>query len=847
MSEPQEMAKAYEPAAHEASIYKRWEDSGYFAPEKLPGKRKTPFTIMMPPPNRTGTLHVGSATGIALQDLVIRFERMRGKKTLWLPGTDHAAIATQVKVEQMLINGGMKDPRRELGREKFIAKVVEYAEQSGKTIVMQTRKMGASCDWSRMAYTLDAPRNRAVNAMFQMMREDGLIERGFRVVNWDPQFQTTLSDDEVESKEVKARLVTFTYDKEFPIAISTTRPETKFGDTAVAVHPADARYEKFVGKTFSPVFCGKKLHITVIADKAVDPSFGTGALGVTPAHSMIDADMAERHGLTTVQVIGTDGRMLPEVGKSFAGLTVVEARTKIEAQLADDGLLKSVEEVPQNLPVAERGGAPVEQLPLKQWFVRVNKPFKLRQATLGKWKKGATATLKELMIAAVQSEQIDILPEQFKKIYFHWIDNLRDWCISRQIWYGHRIPVWYKKTVIASEAKQTHGDEMRIGTDSPGAGWEQDPDTLDTWFSSGMWTFSTLGWPEKTDDLKTFHPTDLMETGRDIIFFWVARMILMSAYALGEIPFKTVYLHGLVRDERGRKMSKSLDNIIDPVDVSNTYGTDAVRLSLVIGTTPGMDTRVGEAKIAGFRNFTNKLWNIGRYVSRLKTQDSRLKKSVADKWILSRLATVTNDVTKQLEKHAFSAAGELLREFTWNDFADWYVEIHKREGNDVVLRKVFETLLRLWHPLMPFVTETLHQELGGNDLLMVAEWPKGGKRDAKAEKEFGKFQEVVDSIRAMHASQGTSPGNVIAAVMDAGSLELALKNLRPVVDTKKERDRLKKEFTEVEKFIALIEGRIGNKDFIARAPAQVVAAEREKLAEATERRTKLKSQLAGLR
>jgi valyl-tRNA synthetase len=357
-----------------------------------------------------------------------------------------------------------------------------------------------------------------------------------------------------------------------------------------------------------------------------------------------------------------------------------------------------------------------------------------------------------------------------------------------------------------------------------------------------MWTFSTLGWPEKTMDLKTFHPTDLMETGRDIIFFWVARMILMSAYALGEIPFKNVYLHGLVRDEQGRKMSKSLDNIIDPVDVADKYGTDAVRLSLVIGTTPGMDTRVGDAKIAGFRNFTNKLWNIGRYVQ-TKAENRKPKSSVADKWILSRLATVTAEVTKQLEQHSFSAAGELLREFTWNDFADWYVEIHKREGNDVVLRQVFETLLSMWHPYMPFVTEVLWQQSGHDDLLMVAEWPKGGKRDPKAEKEFGKFREVVDAIRAMHASQGTSPGNVIAAVMEAGSLELALKNLRPVVDAKKESDRLKKELAEVEKFIALIEGRIGNKDFTARAPAQVVAAEREKLAEAMGRREKIKSQL----
>jgi valyl-tRNA synthetase len=902
MEEQKELPKAYEAALYELALYERWEKSGYFTPENLPGKRKEPFTIVLPPPNRTGTLHLGHATMAAIEDIMIRFERMRGKKALWIPGTDHAAIATQVKVEQLLIKEGMKDPRKELGREKFLERVRKFADDSAARINEQMRRMGSSCDWTRECYTLDEKRNRAVNEMFRMMHEDGLIERGYRVVNWDPQFKTTLSDDEVLSKEVNARFATFRYDADFPIAISTTRLETKFGDTAVAVHPDDERYKGFVGKIFEPVFCGKKIKVKIVADEAVDPAFGTGALGVTPAHSMIDAEIAERHGLPMVQVIGEDAKMTAEAGKGYEGLTVVEARKKIEKELEAAGLLIKVEDIAQNLPIAERGGAPVEQIPMKQWFVRVNKPFKLRQDTLGKWKKGEEATLKQLMSEAVSSGQTKIIPERFDKIYFNWVNNLRDWCISRQIWFGHQIPVWYRTTSEGEEASNSRRDlsnteprsrlatrdDVFVGDVSPGAGWERDPDTLDTWFSSGMWTFSTLGWPEKTKDLATYHPTSVLETGYDIIFFWVARMILMSAYALGEVPFKNVYLHGLVRDEQGRKMSKSLENIIDPLDVSAKYGTDAVRLALVIGTSPGMDTRLGDEKIAGFRNFTNKLWNVGRYVARGAGQMARGKKekSVADRWILSRLDKVIEEVTQDLAAFRFSPAGEKLRDFTWTEFADWYVEIHKHEGNDAVLREVFMTLLKLWHPFMPFVTEALWSELGHEGMLMIADWPQTAKRhDEAAEKIMSSLQEVVSAIRSIRADYKVTPDKLVDVVVES---PLHAENLQPfvtaiktlgrvddlkiageiapppqaatvtvgtntisiplvgLVDLEKEKKRIQDDIVVTEKFVASVEGRLGNADFVAKAPAKVVEADKVKLADAKTKLEKLNAQLAAL-
>lgn len=866
----EDLPKAYEAKAHEDAIYQEWERSGAFKPQ---GKGD-PYCIVMPPPNRTGTLHIGHAMMLAVEDLLIRFHRMQGKRALWIPGTDHAAIATQVKVEQLLMKQGMKNPREELGREKFLEKVVEFADESATTIRNQVRKMGSSCDWSREAYTLDEERNRAVNEMFKMMYEDGIIERGYRVVNWDPQFQTTLSDDEVETKDVKAKLLTFKYDSEFPITISTTRPETKFGDTAVAVHPDDKRYKKFVGKTFEPVFCGKKLSIKVIADEAVDPEFGTGALGVTPAHSMIDAEIAERHALPTVPVIGRDGKMLEGLGE-FSGLTVVEARKKIEEHLADEGLLEKVEEVDQALPIAQRGGAAVEQLPMKQWFIRVNKKFVLRQDALGKWKKGKEATLKELMIEAVQSGQTKIVPERFDKTYFHWINNLRDWCISRQIWFGHRIPVWY------------NGDDVKVSVESPGAGWEQDPDTLDTWFSSGLWTFSTLGWPDVKEWKKNrdFHPTAVLETGYDILFFWVARMILMSTYALGEVPFKDVYLHGLVRDEQGRKMSKSLGNVLDPLDLIPKYGTDAVRLSLVMGTTPGQDTKLSEPKIEGFRNFTNKLWNISRFIL---MQIGGVKggepdpKTLADRWILARLSEVSSSVTKKIETYQFSSAGEELRDFTWGDLADWYLEIAKIEkGKEAILSHILETILKLWHPFMPFVTEHIWKTAGFEGALITAEWPRHviQKDILEGYIEFERVRDIVSTIRRLRLDSGIEPIKQIEVVITGPKdMEEQLKNISMLtratvsivsdipqgmttmpwqlgmiglnvagaVDLEKEKSKIEKEIAETEKYLASLTQKLKNKEFTSKAPEKVVGEMKAKQAEAEGKLVALKERLETL-
>lgn len=893
-----DLPKAYDAGAAEADIFRKWEDSGAFDPDRLvdlDGRYKDaePYCIVLPPPNRTGTLHIGHAKMLAIEDLLIRFYRMCGRKAYWIPGTDHAAISTQVKVEQLLIKQGIKDPRRELGREKFLEKVREYAEKSRDTIVTQCKAMGSSMDWKREKYTLDEERNKAVNAMFKMMHEDGLIERDYRLVNWDPVFRTTLSDDEVFHKETQAEFVTFTYDKDFPIRISTTRPETKFGDTAVAVHPDDVRYREFVGQTLDAVFCGKQIKVKVIADKEVDPDFGTGALGVTPAHSMIDADMAMRHGLPMVQVIGMDGRMTAEAGTEYAGLTTIEARKKIVGQIEESGCLIKKETVAQNLAVAERGGNPVEQLPMLQWWVRVNKPFELRQNTLGKWKKGERATLKELMRHAVESGQTRILPDNFEKIYFHWIDNLRDWCVSRQILFGHQVPVWYK------------GEELAVGSESPGEGWERDPDTLDTWFSSGMWTFSTLGWPDnvsvdadgdlvKTGEMADYHPTAVLETGYDILFFWVARMVLMSAYALGEVPFRDVYLHGLVRDEQGRKMSKSLDNVLDPLDLTPKYGTDAVRLALIMGTSPGMDQKLSEDKIKDFRNFTNKLWNIARYILQSTVipsdETGPSEKTLADRWIMGRSREVQDRVTKLVQDYQFSQAGDLLRDFTWGDFADWYLEVAKIEkGKDAILRHILSQLMALWHPYMPFVTEYVWKQMGEEQQLIVSEWPMPTNdgtvtTDSRDTADFESLRTLISDIRRLRSEQGVEPAAFVdvAIVADDGYRGLIEGNIAVVkqlarigkmdfadsiaqgwatavsgnatvgldvagtVDVEKEKEKIQKEIDALRPYISSTEAKLQNVEFTSKAPVKVVQGMKDKLEEAKAKFNALEQRLTGM-
>ncbi len=714
--------KPYDSESVESAVYAEWEKSGYFNPDTCVKEGVTkadaePFSIVLPPPNVTGTLHTGHAMTVAIEDAIVRYQRMRGKKTLWVPGTDHAAIATQAKVEKLLEKEGVR--KSDLTREAFLERVNTYALDSQTTILSQLRAMGASLDWSRQAFTLDDTRTQSVQTAFTRMYEAGLIYRGNRIVNWDPKGHTVISDEEVEHETRTATLYTFRYDANFPIAISTTRPETKIGDTAVAVHPDDARYKKFVGQTFSvPDFCGVPLEIRVIADGAVDPEFGTGALGVTPAHSHIDAELAATHKLPFRQVIDEHARITVG-GERLNGKKVVEAREAVVAWLKENNLLEKEEPVEQNVAVAQRSGGVIEPLPKLQWFIDVNKPFSVPGTK-------QTMTLKEWMRSVVDEKRITILPDRFEKVYYHWIDNLRDWCISRQIWYGHRIPVWYR------------GDETYVGIEAPeGTGWEQDPDTLDTWFSSGLWTFSTLGWPEETPDFKTYHPTALLETGYDILFFWVARMILMSGFMLGDIPFKTVYLHGLVRDEERRKMSKSLGNVVDPLVLTKKFGTDALRMAMIVGVGPGSDSALSEQKVLAYKKFANKLWNIARFVfdntaDAPSQQPEFLSVHTAR---IQELSALTEEITRDMEAYRLYLASEKLYHYIWHTFADIVLEEAKPmlSGGDEaakrsaqwMLGEILKTSLKLLHPFMPFITEEIWQSLPNRDraMLMVASWP----------------------------------------------------------------------------------------------------------------------------
>lgn len=727
--ENEELKKPYNPTEHEDTIYQKWEDSGFFNPDVCIEKGVTSekadyFSIVLPPPNVTGTLHMGSAFMLALEDIMIRYNRMLGKKTLWVPGTDHAAIATQSKVEKLIQKEEGKN-RFDLGREEFLKRVEKFAAENHDTIVKQTKKMGCSLDWSREAFTLDEKRNLAVKTVFKKMYDDGLIYRGYRVVNWDPKGQTTISDDEIVYEERKAMMYTFKYSADFPIAISTTRPETKVGDTAVAVHPDDPRYKKYVGQTLEVAdFAGEKLSIKIIADKEVDPEFGTGALGVTPAHSQIDWEIAERHGLPLKPVINEYARM-SVASPLLKDKKVAEAREAVAQWLRDSGLMQKEEEISQNVSTAERTGGIVEPLPKLQWFINVNKEFEYQHAEMPGIKKGEKVTLKKLMLSVIEKENIKIIPDRFEKVYTHWIGNLRDWCISRQIWYGHRVPVWYR------------GEEIYCGLESPdGEGWTQDEDTLDTWFSSGLWTFSTLGWPETSADLKNYHPTSVLETGYDILFFWVARMILMTTYAVGDIPFQKVYLHGLVRDNQGKKISKSSGNNVDPLDLIPKYSADSVRMALVVGTGPGNDSKISDEKFKAYKHFANKLWNIARFVL-ANTPDGKTERpetlSEKDEASLKEFEALAADVTADMESYRFYLAAEKLYHYVWHTFADKIIEESKNSlqsggeeaaSSQFILRHILENSLKLLHPFMPFITEKIWSLLpGSQSMLMVEKWP----------------------------------------------------------------------------------------------------------------------------
>ncbi|TSD06217.1 MAG: valyl-tRNA synthetase [Parcubacteria group bacterium Greene0714_7] len=706
----------------EEAIYTRWEESGYFNPDNLPPivtpqgteERAESFSMILPPPNVTGILHMGSALMLVIEDILIRHARMSGKKTLWIPGADSAAIATQSKVEGEIYKKEKKT-RHDLGRDELLKRIDVFVKESEKTIIEQMKRVGASLDFSRYAYTMDSARYHAVMEAFVRMYNAGLIYRGYRIVNWDPKLQTTVSDDEMDYVEES---VPFYYFKYGPFVIGTVRPETKFGDKYVVMHPDDTRYSEWKhGQTFDLEWINGPITATIIKDKAADMEMGSGVMTITPAHSVVDFEIAKRHGLDIEQVIDDRGLLLPIAGE-FQGSHIKKARPLIIEKLKAKGLIDKIDEkYVHNIATNSRGGGTIEPQVKRQWFVGVNAEFE---------KNGKKTTLRKMMRETVESKAVDITPERYEKTYFHWIDNLRDWCISRQIWFGHRIPVWYR------------GEETYVGAVAPeGAGWEQDPDTLDTWFSAGLWTFSTLGWPNTTKDLKTFHPTSILETGYDILFFWVARMILMSGFLLDEVPFKKVYLHGLVRDGQGRKISKSLGNNIDPLDMAAKYGMDAVRVSLIAGMAPGTDSKISEEKIRGYKNFANKIWNIARFVLENgggNTQDAPYTRE--DTQIAIEVADMAKSVSENIEKFRIDLAFDILYHFIWHRFADEIIEASKpilkganekeKASRQKLLYETLNHFLRLLHPFMPFVTEEIWTYLPQKEtkLLMVAPWPK---------------------------------------------------------------------------------------------------------------------------
>jgi valyl-tRNA synthetase len=723
------LLKPYSPNETETRVYKMWEDSGLFSPEVAVDKGYTKpdsptFTIVMPPPNVTGVLHMGHGLAIGLEDIMVRYKRMRGLRTLWIPGTDHAAIATQTKVEKEIIKKEGKS-RHDFGREEFLKRVEVFAQSSHDTIASQIRSLGASCDWSREAFTLDKDRNLAVRTAFKKMYEDGLIYRGDRIVNWDPKGQTTIADDEIVYVEETTK---FYYLKYGPFIIGTARPETKFGDKYVVMHPDDRRYQKYKhGDKLTVEWINGHIEATIIKDPSIDMEFGTGVMTITPWHSVVDFDLAEKYKLDKEQIIDQFGRLLPVAGE-FAGIKIKEAREKIIEKLKTKGLVDKVEDYTHNIATAERSGGIVEPQIMKQWFVDVNKSFVLKKSKLATIASGDTTTLKDIMRKSVESGQIEIIPEYFNKTYFHWIENLRDWCISRQIWYGHRIPVWYR------------GDEIYCDVEAPKeSGWEQDPDTLDTWFSSALWTFSTLGWPEKTKDLEIYHPTSILETGYEILFFWVARMILMSGYHLGEIPFAKVYLHGTVRDNKGRKMSKSLDNGIDPIDIARDYGTDAGRMALIVGTAPGTDSKISNEKLKAYKHFSNKVWNIARFVlSNTEDLDYDKKPNLTEENLetITQMNAVISDITEDMENLRFHLASEKIYHYVWHIFADDIIEKSKepifkgtkdaQQSAKWMIYHILMTTLKTLHPFMPFITEEIWTYMPHHKdrpLLMVESWP----------------------------------------------------------------------------------------------------------------------------
>jgi valyl-tRNA synthetase len=895
------LPKAYDFSITEQRLYEWWGKNGYFKPANDPNQpgfdaSKKPFVISIPPPNVTGELHLGHAMFVSMEDLMIRYHRMKGEPTLWVPGIDHAGIATQLQVEKLLATEGLK--REELGREEFLRRTWAWKEKYGGIITRQIRRLGASCDWDRQRFTLDPGLSKSVREAFVRLFEKGLIYRGPRMINWSPGLRTAVSDLEVEYSQEPGFLYYFKYrladnpDEFIPVA--TTRPETILGDTAVAVHPEDPRYQKFVGRKVVVPMLGRE--IPVIADDYVDREFGTGALKITPGHDPNDYQIGQRHNLPTISMLDTAARVSPNMGP-YSGMDRFVARKALWKDMAEHGLVIKEEPYTLNVPRSQRGGEIVEPMVSTQWFVRIQ-------------------PLADAGLEAVRDGRIRIVPERFTKVYYNWLENIQDWCISRQLWWGHRIPVWYCQAcgeVIVSREDPTYCPKCS------GSHLEQDPDVLDTWFSSGLWPFSTLGWPEETPDYKYFYPTSVLETGYDILFFWVARMIMDGLEFTGQAPFNTVYLHGLIRDEHGQKMSKTKGNVIDPLGVMDELGTDALRFTLLVGSTPGNDMNLSIKKVEANRNFANKVWNAGRFVIGALPQAPREAAAapqwtLADRWIQARLADLVRSVERLFANYQFGEAGRQIYEFFWAEFADWYVEISKRqlaEGGDrafytaQMLVRTIDACLRLLHPFTPFVTEAVWGYLkqaanahnpalapsgGWEPALMLAHWPEETPVEdweAGAVADFSLVMDVVRTIRNARTENKVAPGKRIAALMiageragilhdqastlaalaflDAAALQIVdtisekpvgqaamvvsgveiFLHLAEEVDSGAERTRLEKELADIGVQIERLDALLKS-PFAQKAPGQVVEKERLKLAAYQETASKLGEQLSAL-
>jgi valyl-tRNA synthetase len=875
MSDGTTIPDRYEPAAVEARWYPEWEKRGYFHAEA--NDPRPPYCIVIPPPNVTGSLHMGHALVNTLQDVMIRMKRMDGFNALWMPGTDHAGIATQYMVERQLATEGKT--KEDLGREAFLARVWAWKNQYGGTIIRQLRRLGASCDWARERFTMDEGLSRAVREAFVRLYDDGLIYRDDYIVNWCPRCQTVLADLEVEREDRDAE---FVYIKYGPLTLGTVRPETKLGDTGLAVHPEDSRYAQYVGQTLDVPSVDGNVRVKVVADEAVDPEFGTGVIKVTPGHDPVDFEIGKRHGLPVRTVIGFDGKMTADAGK-YAGLDRFECRKRIVEDMQALGLIDRIEPYRHAVGLCYRCKTVVEPLVSKQWYVKV-KP------------------LADAADAAVQDGRIDVLPPHQAKIFHQWMENIHPWCISRQLWWGHRIPAWY----CDAEEKVFVSRTDLSACPSCGKPVHQDPDVLDTWFSSGLWPFSTLGWPDDTPELRTFYPTAVLITGYDIIFFWVARMAMFGLHLMREVPFRDVYLHTLVRDPEGQKMSKTKGNVVDPLDLLDKYGTDALRFMLAAMVLPSArDVRIAEDRLEASRNFANKLWNAARLVlSNLEGYDpaagTRGGESVADRWIRRRLAATVADVRDALDKYRFNDAASTLYQFVWSDYCDWYLEIAKRslyrpetprarQATQHTLVTVLEETLRLLHPLMPFITEDLWQRLPHEgESIMVAPYPKHPGRlpqDDEVDRFVSLAMGAVSAIRNIRGEMRVSPAATLAVTIRAGNMDAALfaehrglveslgrvtitvdaaatrpkgsalgvvgnselyVDLAGAVDVAAERQRLQKEIKRTNDTIGFTRTKLGRPDFVERAPAEVVEKEREKLAEQEALLSKLTASLGWL-